>query len=335
MNILTCLNTYMFIVTIQMIVSKSNKQELVLESNGTKSICTQKNGIHGPVVTDSIRGEVLCGNCGAVLADKVEDLGSEQRPFTMEDYSNSSRTGLASTLSIHDKGLATMIGTANKDASGNSISSHMKYTFNRLRTWDGRSKSNSKERNLRSAFVTLGAIQSKLDISDSVIERTAYLYRRALTKNVIQGRTISGMISAALYVACRESNVPRTLQDIADAGNISFKNLSRHYRVFVNVLGLQIESYSPSDFVSKIGTAVGLSEKAKRDALDILYKSKEKGLTSGKNPVSLAATAIFLSGLMNKENITQDKISISAGISSVTIRNIAKVIKKSLMIKDQ
>ncbi len=316
-----------------MIVSTPNKQELVLESHVVTSICTQNNGIHGPVVTDSIRGEILCGRCGAVLDDKVEDYGPEQRSFTIEEHS--SRSGLASTLSIHDKGLSTMIGTSNKDASGNSISHYMKFTFNRLRTWDNRSKSSSEERNLRSAFVILGAIQSKLDISDAVIERASYLYRKALTKNITQGRTISGMISSALYVACRESNVPRTLQDIADVGNISFKNLSRHYRVFVNALGLQIESYDPSDFVSKIGTAVGLSEKAKRDALDILYKSKENGITSGKNPVSLAATAIFLSGIINKENITQDKISKAAGISSVTIRNIAKVIKKSLMIENQ
>lgn len=313
-------------------VRNNIKQELVLETNQTPSICTQNSGIHGPVVTDSARGEILCASCGAVLADKVEDSGPEQRLFTMEDYENKSRTGLASTLSIHDKGLSTMIGTANKDASGNSISSSMKYAFNRLRTWDNRSKSNNEERNLKSAFVILGATQSKLNISDAVVERSAYLYRKALTKNITRGRTISGMILSALYVACREYNVPRTLQDIASAGNISFKDLSRHYRVLVHALGLQVNSFDPSDFVSRIGTAVGLSEKAKRDALDILYKSKKKGITSGKNPISLAATAIFLSGIINKENVTQNKIAKISGISSVTIRNVAKIIRKSQVV---
>lgn len=315
-----------------MIVKNNPKQELILEDG---SLCTHNNGIHGPVVTDSIRGEVLCASCGAVLADKVEDSGPEQRSFTMEEYTNNTRTGLASTLSIHDKGLSTVIGAANKDASGNSISSSMKYTFNRLRTWDSRSKSSPEERNLRTAFATMSATQSKLEISDAVVERAAYLYRKALTKNITQGRTISGMILAALYVACREANVPRTLQDIANAGNISFKNLSRHYRVFVNALGLQVVSYNPSDFVSKIGTAVNLSEKAKRDALEILYKAKEKGITSGKNPVSLAATAIFMSAIINKERATQNDISKAAGISSVTIRNVAKIIKKNLEIDNQ
>jgi transcription initiation factor TFIIB len=306
----------------------NKKQELVFKN---KKAHPHDGKPHGPFVTDNIRGEILCARCGTVLADKVEDSGPEQRSFTVEDYNNRTRTGLGSALSIHDKGLSTMIGTADRDAAGNSISTYMKYTFNRLRTWDARSKSSSAERNLRSAFVTMGAIQSKLEISDAVIERTAYLYRKALTKNIIRGRTISGMILSALYVACRESGVPRTLQDISDVGNISFKNLSRHYRIFVKTLELQVDSLNPSEFVSKIGTSVGLSEKAKRDALDIIENARQRGgITDGKNPVSLAATALFLSGMMNGEKATQDSIAKASGISSVTIRNVAKILRKKL-----
>ncbi len=312
-----------------MIVSnKTPRQEFVFQSRTEK--CPASGNSHGPLVTDSIRGEILCASCGSVLADKVEDLGPEQRSFTMEDYAQNSRTGLASTLSIHDKGLSTVIGNADRDASGNSISSYMKYTFSRLRTWDSRSKANSSERNLRSAFVIMESAQSKLEISDAVIERAAYLYRKALTKNIIRGRTISGMILSALYVACRESNVPRTLQEIAEAGNVSFKDLSRHYRVLVKSLELQVESFNPLEFVSKIGTMVGFSEKAKRDALDILSKAHGRGLTDGKNPVSLAATAVFMSGIINEEKATQKDIAKASGVSSVTIRNVARILRKQL-----
>ncbi len=306
----------------------NKKQKLVFENN----LLPRSSHLHGPLITDSVRGEILCATCGEVITDKTEDSGSEQRSFTPDDYANSTRTGLGSALSIHDKGLSTIIGHADKDASGNSISTYMKYTFNRLRTWDSRSKSSSTERNLRSAFVIMGAIQPKLDVSDAVVERAAYLYRKALTKNIIRGRTISGMILSALYVACRESGIPRTLQDISDAGNISFKNLSRHYRVFVKALELRVDSLNPSEFVSKIGTSVGLSEKAKRDALDIIERSKQKGIVDGKNPVSLAAAALFLSAILNGEKATQDKIAQASGISSVTIRNVAKVIRKNLDI---
>ena len=310
-----------------------NNSKLVLDGKSPDA-CISTGGLHGPLVTDSNRGEVLCSSCGIVVLDKVEDMTPEQKSYSLEDYNNNTRTGMASALSIHDKGLSTIIGNTDKDATGRFISSYMKSTFNRLRTWDNRSKSSSQEKNLRSAFVILGTVKSKLDISDNVIERAAYLYRKALTKNITRGRTITGMILSALYVSCREANVPRTLQDVADAGNISFKDLSRHYRVFVKALELQVVSFTPSEFVSKIGTIVGLSEKAKRDAVNILYHAQKKGITDGKNPVALAATAIFLSGVSNEEKITQHKIASASGVSSVTIRNTARVLRKKLEIDE-
>src|SRR5579885_1899175 len=130
----------------------TKKQKLVFENKNT---CTSNGSLHGPLITDNVRGEILCASCGAVITDKTEDLGFEQRSLGPEDYSNSTRTGLGSALSIHDKGLSTIIGHTDKDASGNSISTYMMYTFNRLRTWDSRSKYSSSERNLRSAFVIM------------------------------------------------------------------------------------------------------------------------------------------------------------------------------------
>jgi transcription initiation factor TFIIB len=316
--------------------NKSNKQALVIEeSSSFPKTCTQNNGLHGPLITDSIRGEILCGSCGLVLLDKVEDSGPEQRSFTVEEYAEKSRTGLGSALSIHDKGLSTVIGSQDKDAAGNSISPYMKYAFNRLRTWDNRSKTNTIERSLKSAFAILNTLKSKLDLSDAIVERAAYLYRKALAKKITRGRSIAGIMLAALYAACRETNAPRTLQDVASAGNITVKDLSRHYRILFNTLGLQLESYNSTDFVTRISSAVGLSEKTKRGALDILFKAKEKGITDGKNPISLAAAALYLSCIINEEKATQKNIASASGISSVTIRSVGRIIRKSLEIDNK
>ncbi|MDE1862293.1 MAG: transcription initiation factor IIB [Thaumarchaeota archaeon] len=291
--------------------------------------CVEGGG-HGPLVTDSFRGEILCAGCGYVLEDRVEDTGPELKSYSMEEYSQNSRTGLASTLSMHDRGLSTVIANSGRDASGNSISSSMKYAFNRLRTWDSRSKTTSSERNLRSAFIVMEGVQSKLEVSDAVVERAAYIYRKAMGRKIIRGRTIGAMVLSALYVSCRESNVPRTLQDIARVGNVSFKDLSRTYRVLVKSLDLQVDSFNPVEFVSRIGARVQLSEKSRRDALDILERAREKGMTAGKNPVSLAATAVFLSGIVNREEATQKGIASASGVSSVTIRNLARKISAEL-----
>jgi transcription initiation factor TFIIB len=202
---------------------KSNSKELVLEV--PQQIPSGHS--HGPLITDAIRGEVLCASCGAVVLDKVEDSGPEQRSFTMEDYNNRSRSGHGSTLSLHDQGLSTIIDAKDKDALGNRLSSDMKTIFQRLRTWDSRSRSNNEDRNLRSAFGLLEMLKSRLELSDAIKERTAYIYRKAISQRMTSGRSIVGILAASLYTACREMGAPRTLDDIAKAANLKVKELSR------------------------------------------------------------------------------------------------------------
>ena len=121
-------------------------------------------------------------------------------------------------------GLATIIGPADKDASGKPLSASMKSTIERLRTWDSRSQVHEPvDRNFRQAFSELDRLKDKLALSDAVIEKTAYIYRKALDKGLVRGRSIPGLVAAALYAACRDTETPRTLTDVANGINIKRK----------------------------------------------------------------------------------------------------------------
>lgn len=264
------------------------------------------------------------------MLDKVEVSGPEQNAFSSEEYFEKARTGAKSSLAIDDMGLATVIDAKDKDAMGNSLSGDMRNTFSRLRIWDSRSKSRSTEKSMRTAFILLNNVKTKLAIPDMVIEKTAYTYRKMLTKKMTRGRSISALVLASLYAACRESNTPRTLQDIASAGNITQKDLSRHVRILINTLDLKLESYDSSDFINRIASTIGISEKTQRDALHILSAAKEKGYASGKNPMAMAASSLYLSCITNSEKQTQKQLSAASGISMVTIRNRAGSLAKIL-----
>ncbi len=285
------------------------------------------------MITDNVLGEIVCGSCGLVLVEKVEDSALESRIHDTEEYLAKSRTGSGSTLAMYDMGLTTVIGPENKDASGNFLSSYMKNTFNRLRIWNTRSESKPTDRNLKTAFVILNTIKTKLAIPDMVIEKAAYIYRKAMVKKMTRGRSISGLIHASLYAACRETNTPRTLQDIAHAGNITKKDLATNYRNLIKILDLNLKPYDPSEFITRISSEVGISEKTRRDALNILSKAVEKEISVGKNPVGLAAAALYLSCMMNNEEKSQDDIAKVSGITTVTIRNRVKCLRKDLKIE--
>ena len=283
-----------------------------------------------PVITDSERGEMFCGGCGLVLVQKIVDNSHESNGYTQEEYLKLTRTGPAISLTMHDKGLSTVIGN-NKDSAGNKLSNKTKFEFNRLRTWDQRSKSR-KTSTLSKAFTLLHGMKTKLAISDNVVEEAAYLYRKIVNKKLTRGRTMSSLVSAALYASCRANNIPRTLDDIANAGNIERRILSRDLRTIIKKLGLNLNQYDTTSFISKISNNLNLKEKTKRDAFNILKKCENEMITAGKHPVAQAAASLYISCIINGEKISQKKFSEESGVSDVTIRNRATLIKKTLKI---
>jgi len=283
-----------------------------------------------PVITDSERGEIVCGGCGLILVQNIADSSYESNGYTLEGFMKLTRTGPATSLAMHDKGLSTIIGT-NKDFSGNALPSKTKYEFNRLRTWDQRSKSR-KTATLSKAFTLLHGMKTKLGIPDNVVENAAYIYRKTVNAKLTRGRTMASLVSASLYAACRENNIPRTLDDIADAGNIERRILSRDLRTIIKKLGLNLNQYDTTSFISKISNNMNLKEQIKRDAFEILKRCEKELITAGKHPVAQAAASLYISCIINGEKISQKKFSIESGVSDVTIRNRAALIKKTLKL---
>ena len=292
--------------------------------------CTLKVCPKGPLVTDNNTGEILCASCGQVLIEKIDHMGPESRSFDVEQFNDKSRTGTRSSLAVHDMGLATSIGSQDKDATGHSLSGYMKSTFNRLRIWDNRSKSKRNDSNLRQAFTLLDIMKSQLSLPDNVVEETAYIYRKAFAMKLTRGRGISSILYAALYAACRKTSTPRTLRDIAKAGNIRRGDLATAYRIMVKSLDLKLDPFDPVEFVTRICSVIQVGEMTRRHALDLLSQSENAGFSTGKNPMSLVAAAVYLAAYLDNEKKTQIEIAKACGVSNVSVRNLTKQFREKL-----
>ena len=307
-----------------MVVNYSNDYDVECQLDACKTY---------PVITDSERGEMFCGGCGLVLVQNISDTAYESNGYTLEDYTKLTRTGPATSLTMFDRGLSTMMGT-NNDSTGKALPSKTKYEFKRLRMWDQRSKS-KKTAALSKAFTLLHAMKTKLGIPDNVVENAAYIYRKAVDAKLTRGRTMKSLISASLYAACREHNIPRTLDDVANAGNTERRTLSRDLRTIINKLDLNLKPYDTSSFISKISNNMNLKEKTKRDAFKILRLCEKEQITAGKHPVAQAAASLYISCIMNDEKVSQKKFSIESGVSDVTIRNRVALINKTLNLSEE
>ncbi len=286
------------------------------------------------LIRDYRRGEFMCQDCGLVIEETYIDSGPEWRAFDSEQKEKRARVGAPITYTIHDKGLSTIIDWGNKDYYGKTISVRNRAQLFRLRKWQRRIRiSNATERNLAFALSELDRLASALGLPKSVREIASVIYRKSVEKNLVRGRSIEGVVAAALYAACRQAGVPRTLDEIATYSRVDRKEVGRTYRFIARELGLKLMPTSPADYIPRFCTALGLSGEVQKKAIEIIKKAEEKELTSGRGPTGVAAAAIYIASILSGERRTQREVAEVAGVTEVTIRNRYKELAERLGIE--
>ena len=275
-------------------------------------------------VTDNETGEVFCKRCGYVVPEQANEVNSI--PYDVEEC----KTGSPTSLAKHDMGLSTVIGSANTDATGKPLSTSMRNHVKKLKLHDSRSLGNSSDRSLKIAFNFLWRLKDKLTLPNLVVDDAAYIYRKVVEKNLVRGRSVTGMMAAATYAACRKNEVPRNLKDFAQVGNLKRKDIARCYRLLVKELDLKMPVTDSVQCVARIASRIGIAEKTKRFAVKVLKKAQENEVSAGKDPMGLAAAALYLSCVRNGEDKTQRDIAEAANVTEVTIRNRYKGLKETL-----
>lgn len=226
-----------------------------------------------------------------------------------------------------------MIDGKNRDIYGNKIPAKLRSQIYRLRKWQSRIRiSNSTERNLTFALTELERMSSHLDLKKNLREAAAKIYREAVEKNLIQGRSIEGVSAASLYAACRMFKTPITLTEIAEIARVDKKEIGRFFRFIVKELNLHINPMKPLNYLVRFISELGLSTECQRIAKDILKTAEKRGLTSGRGPTGLCGAAIYAAIKMLKERRTQKKIAEVTQVTEVTIRNIYKYWKQKNLL---
>ena len=275
--------------------------------------------------------EIVCMNCGFVVAAKLADRGPEWRAFNDEQRAKRARVGAPLTFTIHDKGLSTMIDWHDRDIYGKRLSPGQKAQIYRLRKWQRRIRvSDATERNLAFALSEISKIANSLSLPKNILETASVIYRKAVKERLIRGRSIQGVTAAAIYVACRQCGLARTLDEIAQASSINKKEVGRSYRFLVKELDYFIPPIKPSQYVTKFSNQLTMQGKVEEIAHKILTTAKELKLTSGRGPTGIAAAASYIASVLTGERKTQREIAEIAQVTEVTIRNRYKELVERL-----
>jgi transcription initiation factor TFIIB len=340
----------------------SKQDSISVRSKIVCTNCNKSNNINSQInntntntniITDPETSELICSNCGLVIStERVQESRPEWHYFDHGSPNNYRiRTGMPTSLARHDMGLSTIIGRTDRDYTGNRIATSVKPTIDKLRILDYRTQLYSAtDRGLKKAFSELDILKDKLALPDPVVEKTAYIYRKAQQRGMMRGRTVSAMLAAAIYIACREIRIGKTLKDIAEGSNVKEKILSQSYRILLTELDIKTPMLDPMRCITKIAGKMKLNERITRQAMSIMYEAIKKEATTGKDPMGLASAVLYMAYANNNirgSNISRKRIDATnenpsnrsqtafaqaAGVTDVTLRHTIKDLKGRLVL---
>jgi transcription initiation factor TFIIB len=286
----------------------------------------------GKLVSDQDKGERICSHCAIVIDEHFCDANSESANFFSAGLGNESIKEPTS-LMMYYIGLPTLIGKKNVDASGKQIQGY--YEIEKLRRLNKFTISgDSKTRNLNKAIREIHRICEVLGISHSIAERASYIYRKALNRKLIRGRSITGIVAATIYIACKDAGILFPIDRIESLfDNCNRKSVIHYYKLLLREMKINVGVPDPAQYISKIAVRARLSGKTERKAFEILSQMDGDLVLSGKKPVSLAAASLYLAALQVGEHVTQLRIAIASELTTITIRKICLEINQILKQK--
>jgi|TARA_B110000285_G_scaffold45757_1_gene51188 transcription initiation factor TFIIB len=277
--------------------------------------------------------EPFCKDCGLVAKEWAVDLGKDNRVFADGSGADGERWGMPKSHLYHDGGLTTEMAPAIRDGSGQRLNSKQRQKYNRLRRQHQRTRiRDAKERNLVTALNELDRLGSQMSLPRPVRENAARIYKRAVEKKLVRGRSIEGVVAACIHASCRLNNMSRTLDEIGQHSRTGRKEIGRTYKRVMKDLGIRILPTPPAEYVPRFSSQLQLDAKTQALATRILEFEQVGALGTGRGPTGLAAAAVYLATRINGVTRTQREVAMSAGVTEVTIRNRYKEICLTLNI---
>ena len=293
------------------------------------------------LVDDMQNGEIICSGCGVVVADQIADFGPETISSNLEDKMKLARATGQTTYSQHDLGITTEISLGTKDFSGKTINHEVANQMHNLRKWQQRIRvSSPKERRLANVLAKMGKTCDSLNLSKNVLETASMIYRNLDGHVDVKGKSVVSITAATIYMACKQCDVIRSLEEICrgicPSKDVKSKTklAARYYRTMIMEMGQFTAPVVTMDkYISKIANMTQTEVRVERLALEIAEKTKDSSISDGKAPNGIAAAYLYVASVLLGQNVLQRDISSVAGVTEVTIRNRCKEILTSHKLK--
>jgi transcription initiation factor TFIIB len=287
----------------------------------TTSVCPE---CRGRIIQDFDSGEVVCSGCGLVISSKTVCMEPEWRVFDKTQYETRPRADLTPV----NRGPYTIIGPVYRDSKGGRIKEESRLRMLRLKRRQVGLTKDSVETSMGHAVDEIERLSEGLHTPQPVREEAEAIYRRALRRGLTRGRSMPAVSAASVYAALRIHRLSTSLDEVSLLSPVDVKEVSYCYRLLIRGLGLRVPVQRAQTNIPRIASRIEVGLEVQRKALELLDEAERRRVTVGKDPLGLAATALYLSCSLNGEKRSQKEVAEAAGVTEVTIRNRCKELKR-------
>jgi transcription initiation factor TFIIB len=169
----------------------------------------------------------------------------------------------------------------------------------------------------------------KLNLSKEISDRATEICADAVAMRLCKFFTPPALAAAALCVACRERREPVTQRDLAEAAGCEPREVGRCFETILERMHISRPDLNGSSYLQRLAIKNPLPDKVYKAAEETITKSSSAGL-NGRNPMTMAAAALYLASCSLGEKITQAEVADAAGVAEESVRECCKAIKVSI-----
>jgi transcription factor IIIB subunit 2 len=246
--------------------------------------------------TDTTNNELVCTNCGRVM--------EESRIVSEVTFGETSSGAAVVTGSF--------VGADQAYAGGGARGPHGHQTESRLQT-------------IEKTRVKMSLISARLEIEDHIQERAVQFFKLALSHGFVKGRRSQYVVSACLYVACRQNKTTHMLMDFAEAIFVNVFAIGATYLQLVKALNINdIPLVDPSIFIKRFVSKLSFGEEGSKRVMDdanrLAHRMNRDWLVQGRRPAGIAASCVLLAARMNNFRRSKAEIVQVAKIAEETVQ---------------
>ncbi|KAG5219386.1 transcription initiation factor IIB [Salix suchowensis] len=273
-------------------------------------ICPECRDPNPNIVEEFGSGDLVCGNCGLVLGDRIVDTRSEWRTFANDEGDDPSRVGAASDPLL--EGIEQLDTVISFRDGGSGIARELQRAASHISSWC-----------------------DQFSLPKTISDIAKQLYKRSDEEKLLRGKPLDAVIAACIFIACRQAHVPRTFREICNLTHVSKKTLGQCYKALEQAFNLSpgataannasSPSTGPENLLSRYCNHLDLPPNVQSICSDIIIAARKHGIADGRSPVSIAGGAIYFTcHLLGKPKALKD-ISAVAGVSEGTIKLVYRL----------